>query len=242
MKLKHVILFGLLLSTLAFSQIKNKNRVGLGVSIDPATIGHISYYSNSSSPVVQEVEAPILFYIPVNITDSIRIEPLFGLRSSNNTTTDHSQYVYGNTNSNSITTNTVKISAIVAGIRVYYYQPLSENFALYVGPKFSVSFQTLEFQSEDLSNYNANYTYRSNGTKTNETDLTYGIIVGGEYFPVSHFSLGAEANINYTVFGDPKVTETNIPETTSYVTDTKEREYHQIHTDALIFVRWYFLF
>ena len=61
-----------------------------------------------------------------------------------------------------------------------------------------------------------------------------GLIFGCEYFPISHFSIGGEANFNYTSYGNPVVTETDVPPTQNSSLYTVDRKFHSFHTDGII--------
>ena len=80
--------------------------------------------------------------------------------------------------------------------------------------------------------------FHTEGTK--ETDVHLGASFGGEYFPFTQFSVGGELQLNYTSYGNPDITQTSSQQPPATST-TSERKQHLWNTDALFFVRWYFV-
>lgn len=231
-----VIIF-LQLSVGVFPQVKELDNIGIGISIDPSTIGHQLYYYNSSPNIIQAAYAPILFYIPIKYKENIGIEPFFGLNSGSEQIIDN----YTSSNGFNNSTSTIELNAMTIGVRVYYYKTLLKMLGIYVGPKVALNFQSLTQQNESSYNYAGQVSYQNNKTETKETDFILGIIFGCEYFPISHFSIGGEASFNYTSYGNPTITKTNIPPPQNNSSETVERNFHSFHTDGIVFIRWYFL-
>ena len=238
-----LILFSLVLSSELLAQSQPDNRMGIGISIDPARIGHTTYYYNGeTSTLTEEVTnmSPILFYLPIRIMDSIRIEPLFGLYTMNskNSSSTTSSTAYGTR----LTATVSDASAYVIGVGIFYHAPLTKFFALYLGPRIDYTFFSSVIDNQYMSNLYTNYSSTENKTETFETDLTVGVAFGAEYFPVTHFSLGGEAGFNYTSFGNPDIKYTSLPQNpSSPETTNNERSQHSFKTDGIFFVRWYFL-
>ena len=75
-----------------------------------------------------------------------------------------------------------------------------------------------------------------------ETDINIGIVLGAEYFSISHFSVGGEVSFNYTTFGNPNITNTfSPPQTPPPSIESTQTTQYSYHTDALFLMRWYFL-
>ncbi|HED36871.1 MAG TPA: hypothetical protein ENI76_01290 [Ignavibacteria bacterium] len=246
--MKHIsviisILFTVMFSMTLFAQSRMENRLGIGISIDPTRIGHVTYYTYGQNSFIVETatnQSPILFYLPINVTDKIRIEPLFGLNSTSNASTSNT--------TNNIGTNSTKhtyssdATAVTIGVSGFYRTSLSNYFGLYFGPRVSYTFLSLVNENKNESIYGGgNHSSSTYNTKTNETDITVGLAFGVEYFPISRISFGGEASFNYTSFGNPHVKNTFTPPQPSNSITTVERTRHSSHTDGIFFVRWYFL-
>ncbi len=111
---------------------------------------------------------------------------------------------------------------------------------IYYGPRLEFEFISSTYEDVYSNNYpnaNSNYDYK---TITTETDITFGGVIGAEYFPIHKFSIGGEISLNYVSFGNPNVTNDNYPVPASPSTNTSERNQHTLYTGALFFLRWYF--
>jgi opacity protein-like surface antigen len=213
--------------------------VGLGISIDP-TKGSELVYINPSLENLQSIwsnnTSAVVFYVPINVTNRFRFEPSIGLfsASSSSATTPTIQgngtpYTYSN-----------DASVITLGIRGTYRYSLSNLLILYLGPRLEFGIVSSTYENVYITNYpNANIK-QDDKKITKETDITFGGVIGAEYFPISKFSVGGEISLNYVTFGNPDITYENYP-TPSSSYNTTEREQHTLYTGALFFLRWYFL-
>ena len=235
------VLFTLIFSTKLFSQSDKGNLLGVGISLDPARIGHASYYfynaQFSYSSVTITNSSPIMFYIPINMTKIFRLEPSFGILTSNYSNTLTPTYPGAYT-----TTTTNSGSIVTVGLRAVYLYSLSSSFGLYFGPRIDlnlVSTSNGNPQIVGVSNSTIVVTYYTDMT---ETDIIFGGVFGAEYFPISHLSLGGEVSFNYTKFGNPDITNSSTPPQPQPVySNSNEITQYSFHTDALFFLRWYFL-
>ena len=235
------VVFTLAYTTKLFSQSEKDNKLGIGISLDPARIGHVNYYNYSpdfgliKSTVTNAT--PIMFYLPINVTERFRLEPSFGLYTINNDNTTTSTYP-----GSFPTTNSSSASTIAVGLRGVFLTSLSNSFGLYFGPRLDFSFVSESNGYTQVYTINNNNTLVTNNSDMKETDINIGIVLGAEYFPISHFSVGGEVSFNYTTFGNPTITNTTSPPQTppAYTTSTETTQY-SFHTDALFFMRWYFL-
>ncbi len=235
------VLSTLIFSTKLFSQSEDVNKLGIGISLDPSRIGHASYYllygQMISTNLLETNASPIMFYVPINLTKNFRLEPSFGLFTMKYSATSSPDYAGALPTS---TTNNG--STLTIGLRAVYLSSLSNSFGLYFGPRIDFSF--ISSSSENSVNYstnNENFLVTTNTDKT-ETDINLGGVFGAEYFPVSHISLGGEVSFNYSTFGNPSTTITTDPPQPPLVgASTSERTQYSFHTDALFFLRWYFL-
>jgi hypothetical protein len=235
-----IVLFILAFPDRLLSQSKNDNNFGIGISIDPARIGHVTYYYNGEVDLITTTtinQSPILFYLPINVTDKIRIEPLFGLSSTSNKDVSRSTNTTGP--DYAINTNSYDASFVTIGISGYYLSSLSNSLGMYYGPRVTYTFLSIVDEYSYVSNYGGNYSSNDSKTETKQSDITFGLALGVEYFPVTNFSFSAEASFNYTSFGDPDVNVTPVQPSTYINTD--EKTAHSYHTDGIFFIRWYFL-
>jgi hypothetical protein len=233
-----IILITLSMCTTLNAQEESRRLLGVGISIDPARIGHLEYYYTIGSEIESQSFAnisPVLLYVPMDVSSSFRIEPYFGHYSnSSNVTTkampQSSEYPRTTVNEASITT---------VGLRGTYLSPLSSSLSLYVGPRFDLSFVSTSYEYSYISSYPApGTTIRYSSTKT-ETDGTVGAVFGAEYYPVPQFSVGGEVGLNYIWYGNPEAKTDQYPATSTLT--TTERTQHEVRTDALLFVRWFFV-
>ncbi len=235
------VLSTLIFSTKLFSQTEDGNKLGIGISLDPSRIGHASYYllyGQMISTSFSEINAsPIMFYVPININNNFRLEPSFGLFTMNNSNTSTPTYPGAFP-----TTNTNNGSTVTIGLRAVYLSSLSKSFGLYFGPRIDFSFISSSSGNSQFNTINGNNILVTTNTDLTETDINVGGVFGAEYFPVSHISLGGEVSFNYTKFGNPNTKyTTDPPQPSSVYTTTTETTQYSFHTDALFFLRWYFL-
>lgn len=236
------VLFAFVFSFNLFAQSKMGNRLGIGISIDPARIGHVTYYSFLQETLVSVTvpnQSPILFYLPINVIDEIRIEPLFGLNSTGNGSTSITTDTMG-TNSSSFAYSSDG-TAVTIGVSGFYRISPSNDFGLYFGPRISYTFLSLVSIEKYGTNYGGNYSSTIYNTEMTETDFTVGLAFGVEYFPISQISFGGEASYNYKSFGNPDIKKTTTPPQPSNSVTTTKLTRHSTRTDGIFFVRWYFL-
>ncbi|MHB8581571.1 MAG: outer membrane beta-barrel protein [Ignavibacteriaceae bacterium] len=236
------VVFALAFTTKLFSQSEKENKLGIGISLDPARIGQVSYYNYDpqfglfKSTVTNAT--PIMFYLPINVAGRFRLEPSFGLYTINNDNTTTSTYP-----GTAPTTNTNSASLITIGLRGVYLSSLSKSFELYFGPRLDFSFvSSSNVYSQVYTHSDGANTTVINNSDSKETDINMGIVFGAEYFPISHYSVGGEVSLNYTTFGNPTITNTTSPpQTPPAYTNSNDVTQYSFNTEALFFMRWYFL-
>ena len=220
------------------------NHVGIGISVDPARIGHVTYISNgevTTNIMTIDNQSPILLYIPLNLSDQLRIEPFFGINKINNE--QNQELITPNPNYN-LNSSSYENKVITMGLGVYRLFILSKTFGLYLGPKINWDLISYTTGYGSKGNYNGNYTSSNNVTNTKEVDITIGLDFGAEYFPFSQFSIGADASFNYTSFGNPDVTNTytSIPPNNYPPSNISNKiTQYSFNTRGIFFARWYFL-
>ena len=234
-----IILILLVVSTPLFAQEDTLTHVGLGISIDPTSTGELAYVRSTlrGTQLVPLTNFPaIVFYVPINFKNRFRLEPSFGLfslKSSTSSTNVSSGYYSTQTSTNDATIATI-------GIRATYCSLLSNSLAVYVGPRVELGFVSLTDEYSYLNTYSGTTTSSDDKTTTSETDVTFGAVVGAEYFPVQKFSIGGEVGLNYILFGNPDVLQEHTPPQSPSSTSSS-RSQHVLFTNTLFFVRWYFL-
>lgn len=106
------------------------------------------------------------------------------------------------------------------GLGAFYYLPATESVRVYVGPRVGLQLTSLSAE-EDVE------------LELGETDLTFGLALGGEYFLSDHFSCGGEVQLNYVSLGEPDVEVDGVDQDLDVSRSV-------ISNNALILVRWYF--
>ena len=239
MKRTLAVLFTILIVvSFSFGQEQRENRLGFGVSLNPAGFNRsLTTYTYFDGGMYYEtymsMQSPVSFYIPIYANKRFRLEPAFGFSSLSNET------VTSTTSPGSISvTRLTKASSAFVGLSGYFIVPVAPQLEMYVGPRLGISFVSAEYQ-------NSNYYSGSNPVKytseTNEIDFTVGAACGAEFFPVGQLSVGGEFQFNYTSYGNPDVTRSYSPPQPSASTTTSERKQHLLSTDVLFFLRWYFV-
>lgn len=181
-------------------------RFGLGVSIGKEIAADLVYYEGI---VLKTVDFPN-FYIPIQVSPGIRLEPYFG----------YWKYSYKYSNAS---TYKEKYSLMDIGVGVFmttWCGPVN----LYYGGRIGM----LKYSYSEESTGSDKYTQK-------RTDWVYGLAVGGEYFFTNNLSFGGEVQFNYMKMGDFKTNEDENDHESDYESSTSF-----IFTRPLIFVRWYF--
>jgi hypothetical protein len=218
------------------AQEQKRNILGVGMSIEPALFGaSMTYYTGSYGPEVYYAlnqsayaTSPINLYLTINATPSFRIEPVFGIYSFRNERTTTTPGYTQQTR-----TSKDEVTLTHFGLGGFYLIPTSNSFQMYVGPRIGLNFVTIL----STGYYYSGSSYQQWEVESKETDFSVGVSFGAEYYPISEFSIGAEVASNYVSFGNPDVTRTPASSSSS----TTERKQHLIATNALFFVRWYFV-
>jgi hypothetical protein len=216
--------------------------VGLGISIDPTNTEQLVYLQTSP----QEVQlvpttgiSAIVFYLPITLNNGLRFEPSVGTFSLSSSTTTTSTY----SGTTTFTTNSTDASVTTVGIRLTYSSPVSNSFSAYFGPRVEFGFlsSTDEYLYYAISSTSTSYVPTDQKTTTHETDVTFGAVMGAEYYPIPRLSVGGEVAISYTSFGNPDVTYDDSPPQIPSGVTTTTRDQHTLFTNSRFFLRWYIL-
>lgn len=169
-------------------------------------------------------------YLPINVTPNLRIEPNLRL-DRDSTSIELRDEEDGSLEGRQEETDT----NVGFGVGVFYmFQPLTA-LNLYGGGRLRFGRTSSYFYREIEGGQTDIITERT----TTQNSLTLGLGGGGEYFLTSRFSLGAEARLDFTNFGEPTVQDDEGEETPGDGdTTTRDTEFT---TATSIFVRIYFL-
>jgi hypothetical protein len=144
-----------------------------------------------------------------------RIEPMFGYARESQKAT-----LSGNT-------QTATFNLWRVGVGFLYLLPRGSSFQAYVGPRLGLvhKYEKDEIRGPGFPTASATLT---------ETDKFISAVFGGEYFLAQRFSLGGEAQITYTNFGD--LNRKSVPPNPN---PQPKRDGSSLETGGLIVVRWY---
>jgi hypothetical protein len=222
-----------------FGQEDTLGSVGFGFSFDPTKMSELLYINFSPwglQMIPTASSSAFVFYVPINVSNGFRLEPSIGLFSMSSSSTETSTTPVSGYPS----TSSTDASVITLGIRGTFKSPLSNSLVLYFGPRLEFGIVSTTYEHTYFSNYPVTNTKNGEKTITKETDITFGGVLGAEYFPIRKFSVGGEISLNYVTFGNPDITDEYYPPQ-SPSTYTTERKQHTLYTGALFFLRWYFL-
>ena len=182
-------------------------QVGLGVSVGNSVIDHVNLATNPSLGN-DSLFGHATLLVPLNLIPNLRIEPFLGFSTLSVTNERSAQNV-------DLTTESTT-SALSLGAGVFYtYAPLA-NMGVYAGGRLGLV---------RLGSDRSVETVIPGGKRTDETSVSrldgvISLVVGGEVYLASYFSVGVEGAINIGIVGDeeidPKPTNTdddNDPET-----------------------------
>lgn len=188
-------------------------RIGLGVAMGKEVL---PIYEGTA---IKMVDFPN-FYIPIQVSPGIRIEPYFG----------YWRYSYSFSSGSSYEEKE-KVTLMDLGVGVFmttWCGPVNLYYGGRIG-MHKVSYYSKEEYTYDSTTDTDEYTAK-------QTNMVYGPAVGGEYFFTNNLSIGGEVQFNYMKMGDWKYED---DEENNNDSDYSESESY-LFTRPLIFVRWYF--
>jgi hypothetical protein len=218
-----LVLLVLFVSSTVFAQNSDEvtlsksrgTKVGVGIAIAPGG----TFLLTDDDGLISFI--PLLLRVPVNLSN-VKIEPELGVYNFN-----VRQEAGPSFDENSGT-------LLRFGAGLFYNAAVSSDASVYVGPKvglMSIS-STREFSNSSGSS-------QSSKTETSQTNIFFGAMVGGEYFFSSHFSIGAEAGLEYISKGDEDRTTTPADPDPTPTPETVTSG-SEIHTKAALTARFYF--
>lgn len=186
-------------------------RAGLGVSLDLNTTGNLELFS-SSAPSGRST----VLHVPLELSPRLRIEPTLGYFRTTEETSDD------------IGSTSDEFSIWRVGLGVLYQFPMDSSVRLFVGPR--TGFRRLRRDRETFFGSAERFV-------ATRTDWFVTGAVGAEYFLAGRFSLGGEAQLTWTSFGNADFSIDPAPPTPLPEQETGGSE---METNGLITVRWYF--
>lgn len=199
---------------------RNSSSIGIGAAINPVTLYTESEGSDGTLSVPVQTAA---LFVPLQLGETFRIEPQFGLLSTSTERT-----AYSGTNVASGRIERTKTGMMIGTGLFYTFLPDTTTRG-YVGARVGwiQAKNSLEFVPLGKGE-NVVTTYK-------QSSAFYGAAIGGEYY-LSHFmSLGMELGLTAISFGDveyevtPSVTPPSLPDVSQSA----------LSTNALVFVRFY---
>jgi hypothetical protein len=157
-----------------------------------------------------------VLHVPLELGSRLRLEPAVGYFRTTEEISDD------------IGSTTDEFSIWRVGVGILYQFPMDSSVRLFVGPR--VGFRRLRRDRETFFGS----TERFIATRT---DWFITAAVGAEYFLAGRFSLGGEAQLTRTTFGNADFTIDPAPPTPLPEQETGGSE---METNGLITVRWYF--
>jgi Outer membrane protein beta-barrel domain len=167
----------------------------------------INTMSLASSAANVATMPPVQLYVPIQIGQQLRIEPSFGMW-------------HGGVNQQTVA-GAASSSVWAFGVGAMYYAVPLNPTGIYLGARVG-----LAFRSASAGTGNAT-------TDVKETDLTIAPVLGGEYAFSPRFTVGAEAQLGISWFGNPSTTANN-------QTTTPSLDHNGLATNAVVFLRYFF--
>jgi len=155
------------------AQSGNGSRIGLGVTLNPVAVAEIDMES-SFLPIGLGN-----FTVPIRLGNGVRVEPELGI------------YKLDAEFEGSGFTGKFESSILRYGVGVHFLVGGTDEFRPYVGPRFGFIKQS-----------NRQENTGSSAQEEKRTDNYIGLVLGGEYFLTSRFSLGAEVQLNRVGMGN----------------------------------------
>jgi hypothetical protein len=188
-------------------------RFGVGVSLDMTPTS--SFTILGGSPILEARTGNIHF--PVRVSRRLRIEPMLGYAKETQKSTSS-----GSSNSSSF--STLRFS-----VGLTWLLPRGSDFQLYAGPRLGL----WRRRAQDKTTAPGFPAFSQTASQTNK--FLSGVF-GGEYFVTPSFSVGGEAQLTWTSFGDIDISLSPPNPAPPPPTDLSGSKWE---TAGLIVVRWF---
>lgn len=192
------------------AQQKDAVKIGIGASIEAFNYAQFGAMTLGAVPA----NVPVSVYVPIQITPHLRIEPSLGLATYSQ---DRAAAALG--------TGEVSGHAWNIGVGVLYYLAPAQPAGFYVGGRLGLVFS-------GRTTVNGANTVLTEGS---ETDFYLRGVLGGEYYLAPRFSVGVEAQLGPTFYGNESLTVTPGPSPA-----TVSRNLTGWNTSGLVFARFFF--
>ena len=178
-----VALAAVALTTPALAQqaVKQEPRFGVGVGITGSAVSGSAAQNGTGSP-----DFGTLFFVPMNLAPSFRLEPFIGWARADLDTTppgtggqQFSPFLQG------------KSSDITLGVGGFYVAPLAPQVQLYLGGRLASEWQSF---------------HTNGGFKAERRNTLLAATLGGEYLPVPRVAFGGELQLGLIWYGDTDFT------------------------------------
>lgn len=192
----------------AASAADRDSRIGVGVSLETFNFARFGAAVTGAVPP----NAPVSLYVPIQIAPHLRIEPSIGFAT-------FSQNInYADQNGLDSSGYTWNI-----GAGILYYPVVPQPAGFYLGGRLGLVFSGFSIPNPPAPS-----------NDVTETDFYLTGVLGGEYFIAPKLSVGLEAQIGVTFFGDPDFSIAPPPGT------VLNRDLVSFSTAGLIFLRYFF--
>lgn len=168
-------------------------------------------------------------YVPINLMPILRIEPDLGFSRSASVNENFDD------DGNSVLRQENKDSVFRLGVGAFYMMQPANRTNIYVGGRLGL-LRNSSVQQVDAVVLGANV---NTTTTTTRNDIMASLATGGEAYVTTHFSLGGEVALDFTSFGDPRVTTD--PESNMDDDDDTSSSTTALSTSGALFLRWYFM-
>lgn len=165
-------------------------------------------------------------YLPIQLGNNLRVEPMIGISMSDRSTIQDtlikSDVVYNN--------NSYKF-----GIGVFYtFHPIKMT-SVYTGLRFTNVYTTYTNYYRNTRRIDSNtISIESSNSVSKQKSYILGAVIGAEIYATKQFSVGIEAQFNYTRYSTPNQSDLQVNAIyTKY-------DYYSINNSCLIFARYYF--
>ncbi len=155
-------------------------KVGIGVGLTTSSVSASGARAGAGTP-----DVGTLFFVPINATPVLRIEPFIGWARS-----DVDPLPAGFGGANQFAPGVGTASEFTLGVGGFYVAPLAPQVQLYAGGRLASQWQSLTI----------------GGDKSSRRNTMLALAAGGEYLPVPRVAFGGELQLAYIWYGDYDLT------------------------------------
>ncbi len=204
------------IALVAITVVAQENKTGIGLVFKEPLLTTLMDILGSGGEDLSTVALPhSTIYIPI-IRGNLKLEPEFGLirMSSSQKIED-----YGEASE--------KTTSLRIGCGVFLYKSVNK-VSFYYGGRIGI----VRMSSSGEEEYEDPLFGEDSETEISQTNIYLGPILGAEYWIGEHFSVGGEAQLLYTKYGEPKIEDED--------EDEVEISQSLMQTRYMFVLRWYF--